>query len=696
MKTVWTWILAFSGVCVSGVAAAESADCKRDAEAFVNGPNGKKLAAASYVGGVAAAEPLRIERPCTAGQCAMAYFSAQAQAIALPEGYAPMRLDGTPAKLEWRPLPRVRGSQCENLVLLVVGPSPTATTAATGAIPVPAAPPGKPTATEEQVITGRFRSGGLKEALSAFHDGRQVAALRPAIGEAHGLNEAAAETLQILGQIVADRASAEAYRLLKLRLEKLLHCDPEAAPATAPVAPAAGRRTFPIPTFPETCKVLRPLRMEDIATSRDALLGAVSADGLSYLEAVQDSLSPREKQVEEVGAAILVSAIVVPLIVRPKLLADDSRARALVGALEALVDKHWDDVKWQQDKARRALAAGVLAYTRCAYEVSDKPGTTVEDCNFAAYADAYAGAELDTQIAARALTAQLISVATLAGPQGQPDVVQRVLHAVDAVFASSCMLAAPVSTSAPIEFRCPSPPDRIDVDKPLAPTTWLAFAQPIIDAALERDSNALLASIAHALEVFASAEYAQDHKRAFLLLGSLLQYSATYAAQSSANTEQLHEQRTKILESLTRAMSDRTARDGEGIWSFGGSLRLVAGVRVGATKPAVLSPLGLPLGVGFDHVASGNAAGFHLEFSPIDLGQYVAYDNRATVKTPELADAVSPSVTAGVGWGRSLPLVLGATFGYSPAFQLNPERNTRGVFNAGVTLGIYVPLIDMN
>jgi hypothetical protein len=681
-------MLAVSGLCLSGAAmAAESADCHKDAEAFANGASGKKLSAASFVGEGGALQPIKLEHPCSVGPCLTAYFSTAAQAISIPEGFAPARLDGTLAKLEWRAVPRARGSQCPSLVQLALGPSTSAPAAS-----APGAPPAGPAATSEPVIAARFRSGGLKEALSAFHDGRQVTALRPGVGTAHGLEDAAAETLQILGQIVADRASAEAYRLLKKRLEELLQCN--SAPAPAP--PSRNGRTYPKPKFQETCKVLRPLRMEDLATSRDALLGALAADGLAYLQAVQNSLTPAEKRVEAIGAAVVVTAIVVPLIIRPKLLADDSRARAIVGALEAFADKNWDKVD-EMSKAQRAIAAGVMAYTRCAYEVSDKPGTTVADCNFAPYADGYAGAELDAQVAARALAAELVAVATVVGPQGQPDAVQRVLHAVDAVFASSCMLlAAPSAPEGNIEFCCPSPPSRIDLEQPLKATTWLAFAQPIIDAALERDSNALVASIAHVLEVFANAEYERDHQRAFLLLGSLLQYSATYAAQTSASAEQLHDQRSKILESLTRSMTDRTARDGDDIWSFGGSLRLVGGIRVGDAKPAVLSPLGLPLGVGFDHVARGGAAGFHLEFSPVDLGQYVAYDNRAEVKTPEVADAVSPSVTIGAGWGRSMPLVLGATFGYSPAFRLSPDKDTKGVFNAGVTLGIYVPLIDVN
>ena len=547
----------------------------------------------------------------------------------------------------------------------------------------------------------------IRAALVEFHKERQGRSSRSAVTTSPGLEDIAAETLQILGQVVANRASAEAYRLVKIRLETSLRCgsgptDAQSAsipqsivPLAQPIASSSQDKLLN-PTFPSTCRVLRPLRIEDIATSRDALLGAIVQDGLSYLQNVQALASINQKQVDELGASTVLNAVVLPLIVRPKLSADDVQARTIVGALESYVDRHWSDPYVERNKALHALAAGVLAYTRCASESTTNPEATAADCNFAAYADTYAGNEWDTQAAARALAAQLISIATLAGSHDQPVVLQRVIRAVDMLFASSCMLLQASSLpNQAIEFKCPEPPDT--VSSPQIPATaWLSFAQPIVDAALERDSNALIVSIARTVNAFAEAKYAQDHQRALLLLGSLIQYSATYAAQNQDNAEQLHQQRTKILESLTSAMSDRTARDGDDIWSFGGSLRMVGGIRVGGAKPALLSPLGLPIGFGFDHVASGSAGGFHLEFSPIDLGQYVSFDNKADVRTPKVADAVAPSITFGVGWGRSMPLVLGATLGYSPAFRLDPNKITRGTFNAGLTLGIYVPLVDMN
>jgi len=688
--------LALSVLFTSLIASADPAACQKDAEALLNGPNGKKFLSAWFLDAKGKTTKLDSKQPCTGPDCELVYFSEAPQNVEIPAQSQPADSYGAANNLKWHSLPLRHGSQCASAVMLVLAP----TRGATPKLPAPDAPKAALAAAN----AARLQTD-IKPALTAYHDLRGTASLSSGVGTSQGLEDIAADALQALGQVVADRASAQAYSLVKSRLETLLGCSPAIAPdaassvlapATTPALPAAPTASAKLakPTFPAMCKVLVPLRMEDIATSRDALLGAASQDGLSYLENLQQSLTPAQKKAEGIGAVAVIGAVVIPLIVRPKLLGDSTQAQAIVGALESYVDAHSSDINLE-NKAQRAIAAGVLAYTHCVYDAAANPGTTVATCNFSAYSDSYAGPDLDTQIVARALTAQLIAIATLNNAQGQPDAVGRVIHAVDTIFASSCMLLQASETPAPaLEFKCPAPPNSIDL-KNIPTTAWLSFAQPIVDAALERDSNALVAAIAQALEVFSDAKYQQDHRRAFLLIGSLVQYAATYAGQTTANAQQLQDQRTKILESLTEAMTDRSAREGDNIWSFGGSLRVVGGVRVGGANPAVLSPLSLPLGFGFDHVG-GDTASIHLEFSPVDLGQYIAYDNKTEVKTPKVADAVSPSVTIAAGWGRSMPLILGATFGYSPSFRLDPNKDTRGTFNLGATLGIYVPLIDMN
>jgi hypothetical protein len=559
------------------------------------------------------------------------------------------------------------------------------------------------------------------EALSALRLERRAGGV-PALssGTSQGLEDAAAEALQILGQIIVDRATAEAYRLLKDKLEDLLGCTTaspgtpangsstsssqqpglgasstsQAAPPAAPSPAAPATTSF---TFPATCKVLGPLRLQDIATQRDALFGALASDGFTYMET---KLVGGNAEASKIAVGTVLTSVIVPLVARPKLLADNAQAQAVVGEVLAYVDTidsgndvvSEDTVKTLRP-AQTALVAGVLAFTRCAEEAaaptSPKP---IASCDFVTYANNYSSGTPAAEPAARAVAAQLVAAATLTTSQGQPDNRQRVVRAVDALFDSACMLDADLPT--PL-FACPSV-DSIAPGTKLTLGQVLGIIQPIFDGALDGDSNATITALARVVEFYATSAYQKTNQRAFLLLGSLVQYAATFAETSGATAQQLHDQRTQILESLTQDMTDRTARDGDSIFSFGGSLRLVGGARLGGAPPALLGPLSLPIGIGFDQVSSGNGAGLHLEFGIFDLGQYIAYDNKATVNTPKVADAVAPSFTIAAGWGKSIPVILGATASYSPTFALSPTKDTKGTLNVGLTLGMYVPLIDMN
>jgi hypothetical protein len=697
MLKSWLWVSCSLGFLLASGRAHAGDACTEAASAFANGPKGAQYGRAELVSGDGKLTPIALKKPCHGDACELAYFSSGKPPTPVPSEYVPLESYRTATSFSWQDV-APRPKDCK-LALAVFAPK--------GAVVLmPPKPPPSPDAGDALFrneppkrvagagVSPSDDSRFLAESLADYQTlrRRRLSGKEPgtATGTAQGLEAAATETLQILGQIVVDRASAEAYRLIALRLRAALACD-ELAP------PVLVKGKLPKPSFPKTCGLLGALRIEDLATSRDALLGALLHDATSYLGDVQESLTEEQIRAEQVGALGVVGAAVAGLLVRPKLPAESPQARAVLGALLSYVDTHFpsgSDAGSFKSQAERALAAGVLSYVRCDYEAAENK-TKLSECAFTTYADAYAGELAATRTAARSLAAELLAAATLVDAQNAPDAASRVTHAVDAVLAASCMLLNHPDSP---ELACPEParldPKRLDM------LTVLALLKPIVDGALDKDSNVVIGSVARALSLYADAEYQKKRARAFLLLGSLVQYSASYAGQSTDDAAERHEQRTKILESLTEAMSDRTARDGDDIWSFGGSFRGVAGARFGAKRPALLSPLGLPLGVAFDHVSEGSSGSFHFELSPFDLGQYVAFDDRGVVRTPKFADAVSPSVTVGVGWGRSLPLVLGATCGYSPAFELAPakpgEKAERGSVNAGVTLGVYVPLVDLN
>ena len=151
-------------------------------------------------------------------------------------------------------------------------------------------------------------------------------------------------------------------------------------------------------------------------------------------------------------------------------------------------------------------------------------------------------------------------------------------------------------------------------------------------------------------------------------------------------------------------MTDRTGRDGDTVATLGGALRFVGGARVGLTKnhdSAFYGPVSLPLGVHVTHIPEDDAwcgCGVHLQVDVLDLGEYVSFNDQANVAKPNLADALAPSFTLGMAFGKSVPFVLGVTAGYSPRVVLAPESspNDKGALNLGVTAGMEVPLFDMN
>ena len=86
-----------------------------------------------------------------------------------------------------------------------------------------------------------------------------------------------------------------------------------------------------------------------------------------------------------------------------------------------------------------------------------------------------------------------------------------------------------------------------------------------------------------------------------------------------------------------------------------------------------------------------------MQLDAINLGNYLALDNEPKVKKPDLGDAFAPGLTIGAGYGQDLPVVLGGYFSYTPQFRVNADdADARGSVNIGATIGIHVPLLDMN
>jgi hypothetical protein len=519
---------------------------------------------------------------------------------------------------------------------------------------------------------------------------------------------AAEETLQILGTIVADRASAQAYALLKDKLEELLHCQPNSTSTAG---------------FNATCKVLAPLRLQDIAMSRDAFMAALVSDGLSFIETKVDF-----QNVVDPILGSLAASVIVPLVVKAQQAHDDSAVRQIIDALVTYAERVLPDSSLTQQQS--VVAVGVTAYVQCitpdtAADITKLLGL----CDVGANVSKLAGSDTAILPAASLLAHDLVFMA-MPTPRGG-DVRPRIVRAVDAVFGTTCMLLSPpIPAPPPIPpTPTPAPSGTSPAAQTLPPTPSapqlacaipasspirtaqdaLALAQPIIDDAIDGDTNAMIASLVLAMQYVNATLSDHDKRRVFAIIGGLLDYAATYTgppastsgSTSSSGADTSHDQRTKILESLTTMMTDRTGREGDVVASLGGSLRLIGGGRIGlqTSGGTFLGPVSLPLGVAITQIpgTTGCKCGVHVELDAVDLGQYLSWNKGPSVATPQAEDALSPSATIAVAFGPTMPFVVGATVGYSPSFVLDASKpDAKGTVNVGLVLGVDVPLIDLN
>jgi hypothetical protein len=228
-------------------------------------------------------------------------------------------------------------------------------------------------------------------------------------------------------------------------------------------------------------------------------------------------------------------------------------------------------------------------------------------------------------------------------------------------------------------------------------------------AAARRDGAAVAAALVTALlRLTKKPDSGEDveYSKGMRVLSTIAAYAATYTS-GDKDSEEAHGSRTELLESLTKDMTVRTNRGDDWIWSVGGSLRLVGGMRLSRKAEnvdrgtAFWAPISIPLGFGLDRLFETSKnhyhLGLHAEIGVFDLGQYLAFEEGLKLAEPDLGDAFSPSLTLAIGLGWELPIIIGATIGYTPSFDFDSTKDDKlGAINLGVTVGGYVPLFDFN
>lgn len=560
----------------------------------------------------------------------------------------------------------------------------------------------------------------------------------------------ASEAVQILGQIVVDRASQEGYALVRTKLMSGLKCKDE----------KDDTKDNPGTHFQATCHVIDQLRLQDLAMAPSELRAALVEDALAFVHDKPATASAIRTGVARVdwsalsspaGTALVVTPAsqpaptisaatapvaesvgttplvadpfeflrvgverrIVPLLNRPIVSLTGHSAeleiRSLVDSTLRTLEKRGADAYCQLQAQDRVLATAALAFAACAGQTQNKT------CSVMQVAQAIDGQCVagkggddkdkpgerltDPQLSyAESIAGHLHDAYTLEKDQSA-DVQGRLVAAADASFEVACMYAArnEGEDGKTAGYEC-----KIDEAKhgTLGAREKVALLRDIVLAALARDGTGLVAVVIRAAVRVLPDPAKSGESRAIRTLASVAAYAATYTSGTSpADT---HKQRTALLESLTKDMTYRTDRGGDVIFGLGGSLRAVGGARVGrstaGTAPtAVASPVSLTLGLGLDWLFDGSTRGLHLEAGVLDLGQYLSWDEGWKVSAPDLGAALSPSLTVGYFWHRELPVVVGATLGYTPSYTFTSDGSKpQGALTIGAIFGIYVPLFDFN
>lgn len=605
---------------------------------------------------------------CAAGS-QRAYYSPKATmgtllgalpaAVALPPGARPKP----------HVLPRAAG--CPKLYVAAVPVSCGA--------PPPAPPPAPPIAPGARItgpddVRARYLSVEvLKGDASATDPFRAASA-----------SSVAAEAVQILGQIVVDRASQAAYELVASKARAWLGC---------------GKTTT---RFPQTCRAITDLRLQDLAMAPSVLRAALTADAIAF---VADKAAPAWPYIERT-----ITSVVLPALRRP---GDPTTPRTAEAMIRALVKEGMDALGrvgevptpyCQLAGKDRVLALAASAFVTCELTTSGKACPIlqhVQRFDAACPVTPIAPLTADQLAHAAVIAGHLYDAVTLTRDGVTDDTRGRVSAAVDASIAVACMYADTDGGA----YECALDPAAAAAT-PLTAAERVAVVRDLLHAALDRDGQALVATIAQVLirvnPVPKDGEAASDQRKGLRVLATVAAYAATYTDEDSDPTA-AHARRTKLLESLTRDMTDRTGRAGDTIFSLGGSLRAVYGRRFGAKVgddrlDATYGPLSLTLGFGLDCLFEERRGGIHVEVGVLDLGQYLSWEDGGAVATPGVADSVAPSLTVGAFFGRELPTYIGVTAGVSPSFDFKPDQTTDelGGWQIGATVGVYVPLVDLN
>lgn len=203
-------------------------------------------------------------------------------------------------------------------------------------------------------------------------------------------------------------------------------------------------------------------------------------------------------------------------------------------------------------------------------------------------------------------------------------------------------------------------------------------------------------------------------KKIAQLVGSVATYASVYQATKDSDPEEARSARKQALSSIIDNATDRSDREGETIFSIGSNVGLSAtwNARYGAAlDDRILDPgVRVPFAFAIDWMPGKGRCikflGYHVGFQVFDLGQFVRRGTDDKLDSIRWADFVSPGMELSLLLGFIDPaLNVSVHAAYAPSLVFSTTsvdmmgntvtNSTDGVWRAGISVGYYVPFIDL-
>jgi hypothetical protein len=481
--------------------------------------------------------------------------------------------------------------------------------------------------------------------------------------------EIAEEAIQVVAQVIADRATESGFSILRDRLRKDLGCDAKPDPAR--------------PSFPNTCATLK-VRVQDLVAQPNLLVDSAIRDLLALAKMQLDAHAAEEKTLAkefQLGAGkIDLSQVLPQLIAAWRHVGAAGASRVLGAQIQQALLEDGAQVACPVDATTHPALQALWIVGQCIVDAKGNLKDAVAKCDVEA-GIARCGASVKDPDHVRELATDLLAAVA-------PNTDERERPKYFVAFVMESAIIANASGNAA---------NKATVEQ------LLRGIDDVLIGIFDRNWPRVTLGSVSVLEATGQLRGVTGDfpgTRTYKLLSSIGAYASTYSTSGDdSDLEAAHAARKEIVEALVKSLVNRSDRIGGTVFSFGGTFGLGGAYRHSIRKGTSggFGPFALPIGFALDtypESTEGCPWGFHLQVSFLDVGQYVKFEGgKADVQKPRAEDAVSVGIALGPWFGsREVPIWFGPYAGVSPFVR---DDGTPSLFVGGL-LGGYVSIIDLN